>query len=436
MSSSPHEQYAWWSVPGTSLDPEPQTRPLPSVSYDEFNAMSALDAAESGILQPPGPPGTESTEAAIVGGNGRAPLSSRIIGTRLSAVAPLPIRWLWRNRFPRHMVSMIYGDPGTGKSFITLDMAARVSRGEPWPDGEHNEVGDVVILTAEDDLAYTVRPRLDACRGDPDRVYVLQAVRHVTEQDGATASTFSLGTDLPALREAVTSMPDTRLVIIDPVSAYCGKVDSHRNTDIRGLLTPLCEFAESTGVALVCVTHLNKSGGTNAIYRATGSLAFVAAARANWMVCRDPKDPTRRLMLPTKCNPFHPAKGLAYTIESEHVEGVGPIGCVYWSIDPVEMTAQQALAAEGAAEKRAGRDATDDASAVKRAAQWLVAFMGDEGISTAELKIESRDAGFSNATIRRALDSLEAESYKQGYGSTGKWCYRLPAKVLKPPRQL
>ena len=154
-----------------------------------------------------------------------------------------------------------------------------------WPDSsERAPLGGVVMLSAEDDAADTIRPRLDAAGADCSRVSLLAGVsRFDLEANERFLATFNLARDLRALEEAIESTPDCRLVVIDPISAFCGATDSHKNADVRGLLAPLSELAQRQHVAVVGVNHLNKSGaGGPAIYRTMGSLAFVAAARAAW----------------------------------------------------------------------------------------------------------------------------------------------------------
>ena len=56
----------------------------------------------------------------------------------MSDVAPEQVEWLWRERIAIGKLTLLVGDPGQGKSFLTLDIAARVSRGAPWPDTPWN----------------------------------------------------------------------------------------------------------------------------------------------------------------------------------------------------------------------------------------------------------------------------------------------------------
>ncbi|MCB9845306.1 MAG: AAA family ATPase [Phycisphaeraceae bacterium] len=270
-----------------------------------------------------------------------ASLAGGAIVVRLADVTPEPVSWLWPGRIALGKVTLIAGDPGLGKSFLTLDMAARISSGAGWPDGgERPAPGGVVLLSAEDSIADTIRPRLDAAGADPARIIALESIRSLGENGRVCARSFDLSRDLPALDAAVESVGDCRLVVIDPVTAYLGGVDSHKNAEIRGLLAPLGELAMRHRVAVVAVTHLNKAGGGPAIYRAMGSLAFAAAARAAWAVSKDRADPMRRLLLPIKNNLAPDAGGLAYRID-----GAGP--AVAWEAGTVHVSADEALARDG-----------------------------------------------------------------------------------------
>ncbi|MBE3071205.1 MAG: AAA family ATPase, partial [Planctomycetes bacterium] len=335
-------------------------------------------------------------------------------------VPPERLRWLWQDRIPLGKVTLLYGDPGLGKSFVTLDIAARVSRGLPWPDapGKQTDPGGVVLLSAEDDVGDTIRPRLDVAGAVLRRIGVLKGVRH--EGDHGQGY-FNLASDMVALDKAVRQTPDARLVIIDPISAYLGGTDSHKNADIRGLLAPLADLAARHSVALVCVTHLNKSAGGRALYRAMGSLGFVAAARAGWLVIADAADPHRRLFLPTKMNNAKEPNGMAYTLESVEVPEIGSIGRVLWESGPVTMTADDALAAAaGDPEERTALDS---------AAEWLKATLADGAMKSNDVKAAAKESGMTWATVRRARDRAGVKVRRQGFGPDGAWYWFLPGCV-------
>ncbi len=156
----------------------------------------------------------------------------------LSDVQPQAVRWLWPYRIPMGKLTMVVGDPGLGKSYLSLYIAAAVTRGLTWPDDDQSAapIGDVILLSAEDGDDDTIRPRADAAAADVRRVHLLEGVTHIDPDTGRPSlSLFNLERDISNLEIGLRRWPATRIVIIDPVSAYCGKTDSHKNADVRAL---------------------------------------------------------------------------------------------------------------------------------------------------------------------------------------------------------
>lgn len=331
---------------------------------------------------------------------------------RLSDVHPELLRWLWPGRIALGKLTLLAGDPGLGKSFVTLDLAARVSSGTAWPDLPllPNPAGDVVLLSAEDDLSDTIRPRLDAAGAEATRVVAIQAVRRVLVTGQTQEDYFDLTEDLPALESAIQQVSDCRLVIIDPLTAYLGKTDSHKNAEVRAVLAKLFELAARHKVAVLAVTHLNKANTLPAIYRAMGSLAFVAAARAVWAVVRDDEDDTgrRRLFLPVKSNLSPDETGLAYALEP-----VGQTARVAWESGAVTMRADDAL---GGGRKAIVRD---------DATEFVIATLKANGgdMLSDDLATAAEIEGISERTLRRAK-KVVTESYKEK-GRGGRWRCKL-----------
>jgi AAA domain len=234
----------------------------------------------------------------------------------LADVRPQPVRWLWPDRIACKLV-LFTGLPDCGKTTAAIDIASRVTMGEVWPDGSGLAPhGSVLILTAEDGLADTIRTRADAAGADVRRIYVLTGVH----DERGNPSSFELQQDLVLVAEKVQEVGDVALVIIDPITAYmgAGKIDTHKTADVRAVLSPLRDFADQHGVAVIGLTHPSKSV-TKAMNAATGSQAFVAASRATWLFARETdeegQETGRMLMLPVKNNlSAKRNNGLAYRL--------------------------------------------------------------------------------------------------------------------------
>lgn len=212
--------------------------------------------------------------------------ASRVVIKDMTQYAPQAVRWLEDGRIAMGKLTLIAGDPGLGKSFMTLELAARVSRGEVGRRA-NGASGRAVMMSAEDDAGDTLVPRLNAMCARMNRVHFLEGIRGVSPN---ALDLPQLDRDTDRLIEAIKQIGDVSLIVIDPISAYMGKADSHNNAEVRSVLAQLAYLAQVTGAAVVCVTHLNKdSSGKRAVYRAMGSLAFTAAARTVHLVTKHPK---------------------------------------------------------------------------------------------------------------------------------------------------
>lgn len=343
----------------------------------------------------------------------------------LSDIEAKPVRWLWPGRIARGKLTIIAGDPGLGKSQITASIAAVVTQGGRWPvDRDQCEPGDVLFLTAEDDPADTLRPRLEAAGADLTRVRIIDGVIRGYRGDGTGKSrTFSLEDDLQALGSKLAELGTVAFVVIDPITAYLGDTDSHKNADVRGLLAPLSELAGRYNVAIIGVSHMSKAAGAKALMRVNGSLAFVAAARAAYLVAPDLKDKTRRLFLPMKNNLGPDATGLAFRITGATVASpAGPLAtsCVSWESEPVSMTADEAMQVE---------NGSGNTSALDEATNWLREILGTGPVAAAEVLIQAKAEGIAEKTLRRASKVLEVRKTK--IAMTGGWSWSLPQKMAK-----
>jgi len=359
----------------------------------------------------------------LADGEPNHPAAGSILTRRLSDIDAKPVSWLWPGRIARGKVSIIAGNPGLGKSQVTASIAAIVTTGGRWPvDRSQCEPGDVVFLSAEDDPADTLRPRLEAAGANLHRVHVMDAVISGYTGEGQQENrAFSLQRDLKALSVKLAELGDVAAVVIDPITAYLGEVDSHRNAEVRALLAPLSELAALHGTAIIGVSHLNKSAGTEALMRVTGSLAFVAAARAAYLVAQEPENPARRLFLPMKNNIGPDSSGLAFHIDGATVQsGAGPLetSLVVWDSEPVTTTADEIMRTQ----------VPEHGSALREAEEWLREALSEPTPAT-EVFRTATEAGISRKTLRRASESLGI--VKEKTGMKAGWVWSLPPKMPK-----
>ncbi len=212
-----------------------------------------------------------------------------------------PVSWLWPRYVPLGKVTVLEGDPGLGKSLVVADVAARITTGTRMPDGSASDLpgpASVVVLTAEDDVSDTLRPRLEAAGADLNRVTVWETV---LEDDG-TERLPSVPDDL-GLLAGVVRRTAAKLVVVDPFTAFLSaSIDAWKDAEVRRALTPLATLAADLGIAVVLIRHWTKTSATNPLHRGGGSIAITAASRSILLVAEHPQDETVRVLASVKSN--------------------------------------------------------------------------------------------------------------------------------------
>ena len=229
--------------------------------------------------------------------------------------------WLWPGRLPLGKLVTVDGDPGVGKSTVALTFAAIVTTAGRWPDKTRCEYsGDVILLSAEDGLADTIRPRLDAAGADVAKVHAVQGVP-LSEGEALRMATLA---DVALLRRLI-KRTHARLVIIDVLMAYLPTgTDSYRDQDVRQVLARLAALAESTGCAILLLRHLKK-GKDDPLYRGGGSVGIVGAARVGLLVALDPDDDTLRVLASVKNNLAPMPPSLTYRLVPDELRDVARV---------------------------------------------------------------------------------------------------------------
>jgi KaiC/GvpD/RAD55 family RecA-like ATPase len=332
-----------------------------------------------------------------------------------SGITPRELEPLWPGVLWIGKPTLLVGDPGLGKSLVTCDLAARVSRGAPWPCSRASRVpSNVLMISGEDDADDTIVPRLIAAGADLDRIIFLDGVRDPGLNGSARTEPLSLDEHMEVLRQ-ITDIQHQRvaLLIIDPLSAFMGRTDSHNNTEVRAVLAELGRLAADKRFAVLVVSHFNKMTGANAAYRVTGSLAFVAAARAVFAIARDPQNQDQRLIVPVKSNLGPDTTGFSYTVSV--ADNDAP--CVKWGDERVTRTAEEVLQAAPTSREQAVIERTHDVR------EWLKAELAEPRQAKVMWEIASRK-GFSRRDVERAKQALGILARPTGF--KGGWVWALP----------
>lgn len=329
------------------------------------------------------------------------------------------INWLWPDRIARGKLAVIAGDPGLGKSQITASIASIVSAGQKWPDTDTAvPEGKVLILSAEDDMADTIKPRLVAAGGNVKNCHVLKAVTSVDNQGKKIPRGFDLKQDVRILEKAIAQLGNVSLIIIDPISAYMGKTDSNNNSEVRGLLAPLTKLAEQTNVAVIVVTHLNKSQNPNMLSRVIGSIGLVAASRCSFGVIKDEGNADVRYLIPIKSNIGNDKNGFVFQIEGVTLEDNIQTSKIRWdrSID-VQDALKSCL--------------PDNEPPATEAGRFLKEILANGPKLKTEIDALASEAGINDASLQRAKKRLGYATRKTGFDD-GRWEWYKPTTSSQP----
>jgi archaellum biogenesis ATPase FlaH len=326
------------------------------------------------------------------------PLKDGPVLVQLSDIECEEVSWLWEGYLAKGKITLLVGQPGLGKSFVSLDLAARVSRGSGWPDSSPGESGTVILMSAEDALGDTIAPRLRAMGGDPFRVHFLEAIREHGKERFP-----QIDRDLAALEAAIKAVRPA-LVIIDPLTAYLGQTDSHKEAEVRGLLAPVAKLVERHGVCLLAVMHLNKSTQQKALSRVGGSVAFAAVARSVCTVVQDPRDEDRRLFGSIKMNVSKRPASWGFVID-----GTAGAPRVVWEAQPEpHLSVHEVIQGSSTGLNATGRG--------EEATEFLQVFLQD-GPHPANVVFEAAgEEGISRTTLNRAKKALRISSDKTHEG--------------------
>ena len=306
---------------------------------------------------------------------------------RMSEIQQTEVEWLWYPYIPFGKLTIIQGNPGEGKTFFAMQLAAACTNRKYLPQMEPFEPFNVIFQTAEDGLGDTVKPRLVSAEADMERVLVIDDTEHpLTLVDKRIEN---------AIREN-----NARLVIIDPLQAFLGaNVDMNRANEVRPILRRLADTAQNTNCAIVMIGHLNKASGSQSTYRGLGSIDITAVVRSLLFIGKVKTDPTTRVIVHEKSSLAPPGQSLAFSLGDE--KGFRWIGAY-------DISAEDLLA---------GGEGNKTELKQELAVKLITEFLAEgKKVSSAEINAEARERGISERTVRLAKNSMgdKIASERQG----------------------
>lgn len=351
----------------------------------------------------------EEFAARLNGKHDTAP--ARSVAYRMASdIPPERITWIWYGFLAQGKLSLLEGNPKLGKSTLTADIIARITTGEPFPGHtERRTPRCAVLCSAEDGPADTIVPRLTVAGADLSRVSIATGIKLPDDKE----AWIGLDKHLDELEAHITEV-DAQLLIIDPLMAYLGDVNAHKDQDVRAALGPLMAMLDRTGCAALLVRHLNKASGSDIVTRGGGSIGISGAARLGMFVGRHPDDDERRVLAQSLTNITPEQPSLEFHLESAPGTDVARI---QWADVPSRYNAEDLLEAAQGGEERTER--TD-------AAEWLIDFLRDGPKPAKMVYKHAKLDGHSERTLKRAKSAVGVDSVKEGYGDEGHWVWRLP----------
>lgn len=305
----------------------------------------------------------------------------------MNDVEQTEVDWLWYPYIPFGKLTIVQGNPGEGKTFFAMQLAAACTNQKFLPDMEPFEPFNMIFQTAEDGLGDTVKPRLVSSGADLKRVLVIDDAENP----------LSLADDRieKAIREN-----NAKLMVIDPLQAFLGaNVDMNRANEVRPIFRKLADIAQSTGCAIVMIGHLNKASGTQSTYRGLGSIDIAAVVRSILFVGKVKDDPTTRVIVHEKSSLAPPGQALAFSLGDQ--KGFRWIGAY-------DISAEDLLA---------GGQGTKTELKQEQAVKLIYEFLSDgREASVAEINKEAMERGISERTVRLARNSMKdkLESERRG----------------------
>lgn len=311
------------------------------------------------------------------------------------------IDWLWENRIPRATLTIVEGIEGEGKSTMLCAIGAAVTKGQGLADMPLASPGNILWLSAEDDLARVLKPRLIATGADLARVF-------------AVAEPFTFDDKGVELVRKMAQRRQPVMIVIDPIFAYVHG-DPSKGADARALTNQLKMMTEAFNCATILVRHVGKSKGFGDP-RAAGlySIEWRASARSVLLCGSDPDNPNKKALTQNK-NQFGPlSDAIGYEITKDPKS---PTGARFSWTGISDLTGSRILSGMATDDEKVGR---------QKACDLLKDSLADGERLADDIKAEARAIGVSSRTLDRAKADLGILYRREGFGTGAIYYWRMP----------
>ena len=351
-------------------------------------------------------PARPETDTSDSSDSSQVPTGRQVIITLASAIKPRPVRWMWPDRIPAGALTLLAGREGIGKSLIAVWLAAQLTRGT-LPGSRHGTPSRVIFATSEDAWEFTMVPRLLAAGADLDLIGRVQVA------DDGIITGLTAPVDVPELC-AYMQRRDVAMLVLDPLTSVMdGRIDAHRDREVRTALEPLSRLGEDTGAAVLGLVHLGKALGTDPVNLILGSRAFSAVARVALVAARDPDDETSNVLSVEKSNLGRiDMPALTYRVDGAQVmtdEGPAGAGLLAWTGETDRRVRDIMADHDG---ERSDRD---------HAAGWLRVLLSGGPVKAVEVYAAADAAGLSKDKAKRAKKKIRAVAGKAGMDGPWYW---------------
>jgi hypothetical protein len=327
------------------------------------------------------------------------------------------LEWIWEPFIPSSLLTLLMGDKAVGKSSVAIDMAARISTGRAWPRFGHDpEVrapkGSVIILCKENDISRIIRPRLEAAKADISRVYT---VGYKVPDDPEQIDPLErLDTTVKDLEQQIREIGDVKLIVIDPITDYAGKIDMYRDSAVRGLLNPLGRLASRHDLAIVMILHLNKKPDLPARYRGLGGVGIRNVSQSTIMVGLNADFPGERFMAQDAANLCAETRSVSFQMVN-----VGLYHRIEWGSHWEEADLDERMADK--------RESKQD-----RAQQLLRQWLARGPVEVDELKSRTEREGIGWRTMKKAKKDYGAKSVRMSPARDAPYYWAKPGDEEEP----